>query len=115
MIEKSEMLERVQAGQRARELFAMMADETHPHFWRTLADHVVAKIGKVIAEPEIEVPAMNDAQAHEFEQHAMPFGKHQGQRIVDLETNYLAHLTDPSPFLLQTKRYVAWRLKRFGE
>jgi len=109
-------MERVLAGNKARELFAMLhGEEVDSHFWHVLSGLVAAKVGKVLAEPEKEVPPMNDAQAHEFEQHTMPFGKYQCQRIVDLEASYLSNLTDPNPFLTQVKRYVAWRIKRFPE
>jgi hypothetical protein len=112
----TELQERIDAGTMARKWVAELAvEQTHPHFWRTLATMAAARCGMEVVHPIIQDAPMTDAEASAFQQTEMPFGKHRGIKLVDIDAEYLSRLTDPSEFLVHIKRYVAWRNSRFQE
>lgn len=94
---------------RAKDMVDLIGSESND-YWRKLAELSAAKVGMVVTPP-IESPdstAMTDDQASAFERQQMPFGKHGGVPIYDLETSYLCSVTDPSPFMRELKRYARW-------
>jgi hypothetical protein len=59
---------------------------------------------KPVAQP---IKPMTERERMDFEQRVMPFGVYDGHTIVDVPLQYLCHLTDPSPFISDVKRYLA--------
>ena len=53
-----------------------------------------------------KVPPMSESQAKAFQLQLMPFGQHKGEPIFDVPLSYLCHLTEPSEFMEELKRYL---------
>lgn len=102
----------IESRLRAKELIELAGNES-PDFWRRLAELAAEKVGMVVTAPthSPDLDAMTDDQASAFERQQMPFGKHAGTPIYDLETSYLCSVSDPSPFMKEFKRYTRWRCK----
>jgi hypothetical protein len=48
-----------------------------------------------------------DRQSRVFGRTKIPFGKHQGTCVDEIDLNYLGKLCEPQPFILSLKRYLA--------
>lgn len=74
-------------------------------YWREVEKLASEQAGgcKEGPEPSLE---MTDAEARRFDAEVIPFGLHKGERVKDVDLEYLRRLTDPSQFLRDLKRYL---------
>lgn len=90
---------------------ASLAEEARKTFWIVLRDEALTH-APLPAPKRPGVEPMTNAQAHEFEKVAIPFGKHQGRTvgdIVDEDPDYLDWLCGQSDhFKDQLNRYMLY-------
>jgi len=82
------------------------------HFWESL-NGLVADVLPVTPAKTAPIPAMTDAEARQFGQTTMPFGKHSGQRVDEVPIDYLEWLDEQPDFRRDLNRYL--RSERVSE
>lgn len=98
------LLANVAAGQYAREVAAMCADQSQ-RFWESLKLQCEARLPQPEPEPDLH-PPMSEQEAIRFEAVCVPYGKHIGQEIGIVPCDYLLFLAEGDKFNNQVKRYV---------
>lgn len=112
------MQRNVFAGKAVKELLAMVPtvlgeDVEEAKFWEVLAMQAASKCGMALVTPrDAGTTAMDDKAARAFEDVAVPYGGHKGERVGDVSPRYFIGLLD-GEFGRNLRRYVASR--RFRE
>lgn len=103
--------ENIRARQEA-EAICELAGEQPARFWETLRDIAVSRLPPVPAPAE-RYPAMTEDEAIRFEAMTLPYGKHSGCTVGEVECRYLLFLTEGDEFSQRLRRYV--KSRRFAE
>ena len=98
------LAENIQARQSLESALELIGEQP-PRFWELLAEHCATKLP---AKPAPVSPEpMGDSEAYRFEQSTIPFGKYQGEAVVDVPLGYLIRLTEDDLWLDKLRRYLA--------
>ncbi len=71
-----------------RDLAGAMPEDRAAKFWTIVALRVAEASGAISEDPAPESDKMNTTQAKAFEQTAVTFGKHNGERVGDVPMDY---------------------------
>lgn len=94
--------QRIAARREAEEFVSLIDDEKPRRFWEVVLELANEKLGLQVSP----LVPMTDAQASEFEQQEMKFGKFSGIAIGDVDCPYLEWLADTNSFSRELLRYV---------
>lgn len=105
----------VAARKTARELLDLVVGECAgrpPAFaarlWEILRDKAIEQVGMPPCAGQAVKP-LTEEEAREFAETPMPFGKHRGLALAEIDTRhpeYLAMLVDDSDFIKMLRRYL---------
>ncbi len=101
----------IAAREDAEELIAFIGDKPQ-RFWELLAEHCAKQLPakRVAADP---FAPFDDRQARNFEAQPLPYGRHQGEAVGEVDCGYLLFLTEGDAFSRNLRRYV--KSKRFQD
>lgn len=86
-----------------------LPDDDLQRFWEVVHFHVAKAAGMVALEtdPSQKSLRMTEPQAKAFGQTTMPWGKHKGNRVADVELDYLLWIAQrPDEFKEKLQRYL---------
>jgi len=85
--------------------------EQSPRFWWVLAEAAAAKCDRIVIERQAATAEqMTESEIRAFERLQVPFGKHAGERVMDVPPGYWLAITEGN-FNPQLSRYL--RTKHF--
>ena len=89
------------------ELLAIAANSpglSAARFWQVLGEAIIEKTGPSIIPPTMS-GEMTKAEAREFSETIVPWGKYKGEKVRDVPTAYWLAMTE-SEFYLKLRRFV---------
>jgi len=99
------------AASRAVDEVLELIGEQSPRFWWVLSCMAATKCEHVVIERQAaKAEQMTDDEIRAFERLQVPFGKHAGERVMDVPPDYWLAITDGN-FNRQLSRYL--RTKHF--
>lgn len=114
----NETAERIAARKAAEQIISLAVSKSTgksgvfgTRLWTILQEETVKQVG-LPKRTVIGVEPLNDAQAARFREAVMPFGKHVGLTIEEIEQrdpNYLGWIADDTAFTKELRCYLARR------
>ena len=114
MMDVLEMAAAINARKEAEALLEL-AGEQPQRFWEVIAAAAISKLPPRPLPPD-RYPPMSEQEAIRFENESLPYGKHAGRPVGEVEFSYLLFLTEGDEFSKKLRRYVkSERFQRFQD